>query len=91
MRSRRRARFADCPKQGLTRRSLLKGSAALAGGAAVGGFPTVWAQDTAGIVLNQTGQAVEVLLITMGVYLTISILTSMFMNWYNARMALVER
>ena len=45
----------------------------------------------AGIVLNQTGQAVEIILITMGVYLTISLLTSSFMNWYNARIALVER
>ena len=45
----------------------------------------------AGTTLNQTGQAVEVLLITMAVYLTLSILTSLFMNWYNARMALVER
>jgi general L-amino acid transport system permease protein len=29
--------------------------------------------------------------ITMGVYLTLSLITSYFMNWYNARMALVER
>ncbi len=45
----------------------------------------------AGTVLNQTGQAVEVLLMTMAVYLTLSLLTSMFMNWYNAKMALAER
>ncbi|MEZ5840606.1 MAG: amino acid ABC transporter permease [Hyphomicrobiales bacterium] len=45
----------------------------------------------AGTVLNQTGQAVEVLLITMLVYLGLSLVTSLFMNWYNARMALVER
>jgi general L-amino acid transport system permease protein len=44
-----------------------------------------------GTVLNQTGQAVEVVMITMGVYLTISLLTSLFMNWFNARMAIVER
>jgi general L-amino acid transport system permease protein len=44
-----------------------------------------------GIVLNQTGQAVEVIAMTMGVYLTLSLLTSAFMNWYNRRMALVER
>ncbi|MEZ5850684.1 MAG: amino acid ABC transporter permease [Hyphomicrobiaceae bacterium] len=44
-----------------------------------------------GTVLNQTGQAVEVILITMLVYLTLSLLTSLFMNWFNARMALVER
>ena len=45
----------------------------------------------AGTVLNQTGQAVEIILITMAVYLTISLLTSAFMNWYNARVSLVER
>jgi general L-amino acid transport system permease protein len=45
----------------------------------------------AGTVLNQTGQAVEVILMTMGVYLLISLVTSMFMNWFNRYMALVER
>jgi len=44
-----------------------------------------------GTVLNQTGQAVEVILITMGVYLSLSLITSAFMNWFNRRMALVER
>ena len=37
-----------------------------------------------GTVLNQTGQAVEVVLITMAVYLTISLVTSIGMNFYNA-------
>jgi general L-amino acid transport system permease protein len=45
----------------------------------------------AGTVLNQTGQAIEVIAITMAVYLTISLLISLFMNWYNRRVALVER
>ncbi len=45
----------------------------------------------AGTVLNQTGQAVEIIMMTMGVYLAISIVTSIFMNWYNATMALTER
>jgi len=45
----------------------------------------------AGTTLNQTGQALEVIFMTMGVYLTLSILTSIFMNWYNKRKALVER
>ncbi len=45
----------------------------------------------AGTVLNQTNQAVEVILITMGVYLGLSLLTALGMNWFNARMALVER
>ncbi len=44
-----------------------------------------------GIILNITGQAVEIILMWMGVYLTISVLTSIFMNWYNRRMALAER
>ncbi len=46
---------------------------------------------TGGIVLNQSGQAVEVIVMIMAVYLTLSLLTSAFMNWYNAKMSLVER
>jgi general L-amino acid transport system permease protein len=45
----------------------------------------------AGTVLMQTGQAVEIIAITMAVYLTLSLLISAFMNWYNKKMALVER
>jgi general L-amino acid transport system permease protein len=45
----------------------------------------------AGTTLNQTGQAVECISITMGFYLTISLLISAVMNWYNRRVALVER
>ena len=45
----------------------------------------------AGTTLNQTGQAVEIIAMTMGVYLTLSLSISAFMNWYNKRMALVER
>ena len=44
-----------------------------------------------GTTLNQTGQAVEIIAMTMAVYLTISLTISLFMNWYNAKMALVER
>jgi general L-amino acid transport system permease protein len=44
-----------------------------------------------GTTLNQTGQAVEIVAITMGVYLLLSLLTAGAMNWYNARVALVER
>jgi general L-amino acid transport system permease protein len=44
-----------------------------------------------GTVLNQTGQAVEIISVTMAVYLTVSLGISALMNWYNARMALVER
>ena len=45
----------------------------------------------AGTTLNQTGQAVEIMAMTLAVYLTLSLLTSAFMNWYNSRIALVER
>ncbi|CAN2974067.1 MULTISPECIES: amino acid ABC transporter permease [Pseudomonas] len=45
----------------------------------------------AGTVLNQTGQAIEVIAITMSVYLAISISISLLMNWYNKRIALIER
>ena len=38
----------------------------------------------AGTVLNQTGQAIEVIAITMSVYLAISISISLLMNWYSA-------
>jgi general L-amino acid transport system permease protein len=44
-----------------------------------------------GTVLNQTGQAVEMVSVTMLVYLSFSLITSAFMNWFNTRVALVER
>ncbi|MCF4164281.1 amino acid ABC transporter permease [Zavarzinia compransoris] len=66
--------------------NLLKNSSL---GAAVG-YPELVAV-VAGTVLNQTGQAIEVIALTMAVYLTFSLLISLFMNWYNARKALVER
>ena len=45
----------------------------------------------AGTSLNQAGQAIEIIAITMAFYLVVSLLISMFMNWYNRRIALVER
>lgn len=45
----------------------------------------------AGTVLNQTGQAIEVIAITMSVYLAISLSISLLMNGYNKRIALIER
>jgi general L-amino acid transport system permease protein len=54
------------------------------------GYPDLFAVF-AGTALNQTGQAIEIIAITMAVYLSISLLTSAFMNWYNARIALVQR
>jgi general L-amino acid transport system permease protein len=54
------------------------------------GYPDL-VQVFTGTVLNQTGQAVEVVAITMLVYLVISLVTSLLMNIYNSRMALKER
>ena len=54
------------------------------------GYPDL-VQVFTGTVLNQTGQAVEVVAITMLVYLVISLATSLLMNVYNSRMALAER
>ena len=45
----------------------------------------------AGTVLNQTGKAVEIIFMTMAVYLLLSLFTSALMNWYNRKMSLVER
>jgi general L-amino acid transport system permease protein len=53
------------------------------------GYPDLVA--TGGTVLNQTGQAVEIVSIWMAVYLSLSLFTSGLMNWFNARMRLVER
>jgi general L-amino acid transport system permease protein len=54
------------------------------------GYPDL-VSIVAGTTLNQTGQAVEAIAMTMAVYLTLSLLISLFMNWYNRRIALVER
>lgn len=45
----------------------------------------------AGTTLNQTGQAIEIIFMTMAVYLFLSLVTSLFMNWYNKRSKLVTR
>ncbi|MBK8509153.1 MAG: amino acid ABC transporter permease [Candidatus Competibacteraceae bacterium] len=58
--------------------------------AAAIGYPDL-VSSFAGTVLNQTGQAIECIAITMAVYLTISLLISLLMNAYNRRVALVER
>ena len=44
-----------------------------------------------GSALVATGQAIEIIAITLGIYLTISLAVSVFMNWYNARHKLVTR
>jgi general L-amino acid transport system permease protein len=53
------------------------------------GYPDLFAVGST--IINQAGRAVEIILITMGVYLTFSLLTSLFMNWYNKHTRLVER
>ena len=54
------------------------------------GYPDLRA-TLGGTTLNQTGQAIESIALIMMVFLTISLGISLFMNWYNKRMALVER
>jgi general L-amino acid transport system permease protein len=54
------------------------------------GYPDL-VQIFAGSVLNITGQAVEVIAITMGVYLAISLFTSFLMNLYGRATAIAER
>ncbi|TXR49016.1 amino acid ABC transporter permease [Phyllobacterium endophyticum] len=53
------------------------------------GYPDLVA--VGGTILNQTNRSIEVVAIWLVVYLSISVLTSLFMNWFNAKMALVER
>jgi general L-amino acid transport system permease protein len=45
----------------------------------------------AGIALNQTGQALVIIAMTIVVYESLSLITSAFLNWYNRRIQLVER
>lgn len=53
------------------------------------GYPDLVA--VGGTILNQTGQSIEVVAIWMAIYLSISLIVSGFMNWFNNHMALVER
>jgi len=45
----------------------------------------------AGTAMMQTGRAIEIVGITMATYLTISLTISLFMNWYNNRIAIQEK
>ncbi len=47
--------------------------------------------SVAGTTINQTGQAIEGVALIMFVYLAFSLSTSAFMNWYNKKIAIVER
>ena len=53
------------------------------------GYPDI--VSVANTTMNQTGQAIEGIAVIMAVYLTLSLSISLFMNWYNKRIALVER
>ena len=53
------------------------------------GYPDL--VSIANTTLNQTGQSIEGVGLMMLAFLTISLSISLFMNWYNARIALVER
>ena len=53
------------------------------------GYPDLVSVSTT--TLNQTGQAIECVTVIMAVYLAISLAIAAFMNWYNKRVALVER
>jgi len=53
------------------------------------GYPDL--VNVSNTTMNQTGQAPEAILMMMIVYLVTSIVTSLLMNWYNARIQLVER
>jgi len=44
-----------------------------------------------GITLNQTGRELETLLLGMSIYLSISLMISAVINWYNRRNDMVER
>ena len=53
------------------------------------GYPDLVA--SVNVTINQTGQAIENILLIMAAYLTVSLSISAFMNWYNKRIALTER
>jgi len=54
------------------------------------GYPDLFAVF-AGTTLNQTGQAIEIIAITMAVYLSLSLATSVLMNWYNSHVRSIDR
>jgi general L-amino acid transport system permease protein len=58
-------------------------------GAAVA-YPEIF-QIFAGTVMNQSGKEVEIIIIVMAVFLSINLVFSAYMNWYNRRVALVQR
>ncbi|CUS04407.2 putative amino acid ABC transporter permease protein [Candidatus Promineifilum breve] len=53
------------------------------------GYPDLW--STAYTTLNQSGRVIQIFFLAMGTYLFFSLTISFFLNWYNRRVALVER
>jgi general L-amino acid transport system permease protein len=52
------------------------------------GFPDLF--SITGTIINQTGRALEMIILVMAIYLLMSTATSLFMNWYNKRVQLIE-
>jgi general L-amino acid transport system permease protein len=53
------------------------------------GFPDLW--STSFTTLNQSGRVLQIFILVMGTYLSFSLFISFLLNWYNRRIALVER
>lgn len=53
------------------------------------GFPDLWSVSYT--TINQSGRAIQLIIVVMLTYLTMSLITSAVLNWYNSRVALVER
>ena len=53
------------------------------------GFPDLFA--ITGTIINQSGRALEMIILVMAIYLILSLLTSLIMNLYNSRIQIKER
>lgn len=53
------------------------------------GYPDLW--QVMNTIINQSGRSIQPMVLTGGIYLTFSLLISLFLNWYNRKIALVER
>ena len=52
-------------------------------------YPDFW--NISNTTINQSGRAIQIMLIVMGAYLLVSLLVSAFLNWYNAKIVIRER
>ena len=69
----------------------IPGQGNLAGGWRIGTIINARSGVPINVTINQTGQAIENVLLIMAAYLSVSLSISAFMNWYNKRIALRER